>query len=122
MFRRTEQGLLKELEIAQEQQRRQDERVFRAVSLVAAIVYMLAQSRFDVAGGGVYSLYRWMLRTLRYADIYKYWSYCSDPPLFPLLFAAGSRASFYLATPAAQSLPLREWYRLLPLPPLSLLL
>ena len=120
MFRRTERDLLKELESAQEQQRRQDERVFRAVSLVAAIVYMLAQSSFDVAGGGVYSLYSWILRTLRYADIYKHWSYCSDPPLFPLLFGAGARASFYLATPAAQSLPLREWYRLL-LPPLSLL-
>lgn len=64
-FQQSEQQLVREFERQRDQQQSTDLWVFRAVYLLAAVLYLLAYSKFDPAKGGVYSLYTWMLSNLR---------------------------------------------------------
>lgn len=65
-FQQGEQLLVREFQRQRKQQQVMDARVFRWVYLAAAVLYLLALTRFDPSKGGVYSLGSWVLDNLWY--------------------------------------------------------
>lgn len=60
-----ERALMAEFEHEKDQQLRRDQRVFAAVAVLAAVMYLVVRSGFDVRQGGVYGLYQWALTVIR---------------------------------------------------------